>query len=540
MPEGDFQSFVVYLDETKIDEISQLLDISGDFIQNFDAASRRLNLGSTGVINSAQTEFDTGTGFFLGNDEGVAKFSIGDSDGDKVTWDGSSLNITGGFTVSSISTSESGRRVELSDTLDSLIVYDGDGNPTTALKAVLAFPASTTISDAYNTYGVGTYMVDRDTAYIVWTRYIDSTHSELNFSKTTDGGSTYATLTKIDNGLTADPTTATARKCVYASDANTVFIVYKDQDGDDLHLAKTTDGGSNWTLSTIDDDVAANTGNAEGIVGTSSNNLFVVWFSENTSGDNQTVDFTKSTDGGSTWSTKVQIHTEGASGTVNASVDMSIIDDDNIWIALNTGNNTNRRIRWFSTSDGGANWTARGAPTGNLGQASMCITAVSATEIYGVFHPSVGTGGSTLDVYKSTGGDLAHKEDLTGMTGNAAATFMLNTNTVFIAGRDGNGDFWAGHSTDGGTSFGEMEIETNTTDDFLAVAMHGISEKEMIVAWVNGANQDVEVTMSQGADVIHLGNVSKPSIPPTSGTYLYSKSGEQYTMDSSGNETLNS
>jgi hypothetical protein len=42
-----------------------------------------------------QTSYDDGTGFWIGLDGGVPKFSIGDSDGNKLTWDGSELAISG-------------------------------------------------------------------------------------------------------------------------------------------------------------------------------------------------------------------------------------------------------------------------------------------------------------------------------------------------------------------------------------------------------------------------------------------------------------
>jgi hypothetical protein len=542
MPEGDFQSFVVYLDETKIDEISQLLDISGDFIQNFDAASRRLNLGSTGVINSAQTEFDTGTGFFLGNDEGVAKFSIGDSDGDKVTWDGSSLNITGGFTVSSISTSESGRRIELSDTLDSLIVYDGDGNPTTALKAVIAFPTLSTITDATLIYGVGTYMVDRDTAYIVWT---DHSNLNVHFSKTTDGGDNYSALAKIDDGSTAGTNPQQARRCVYASDANTAFVIYKDTVASDLHLAKTTDGGSNWTLSQIHADIAAGEQHSQAIIGTSSSNLFVIWYSENDASGDQIVSFTKSTDGGDTWSTPTtvfklsddELYTAIPGGvTPNALLDMTVIDDDNIWVMVSTLWQPSGFGEWYSTNDGGATWTYRdriGLSSGS--HINLSIDAVSVTEIYSTAR---GASDSHAILYKSTGGNFTSKATLTGL-GNRPQVYAPNTNNVFVVaeGSDGTYDFWAASSTDGGTTFGAAQIQDTAVG---TTALHGISEQEMIFAMKHQSSQHVYVSLSQGVDIIHLANVTAPSIPPATGTYLYSKSGEQYTMDSSGNETLNS
>ena len=50
---------------------------------------------SSGFIRSGQTAYNTGTGFYLGNDSGTPKFSIGNSTGDTVTWDGTTLTIAG-------------------------------------------------------------------------------------------------------------------------------------------------------------------------------------------------------------------------------------------------------------------------------------------------------------------------------------------------------------------------------------------------------------------------------------------------------------
>ncbi len=50
-------------------------------------------------IRAGQSGYDTGTGFWLGIVGGTAKFSIGNASGNKMTWNGSSLDITGSVTV---------------------------------------------------------------------------------------------------------------------------------------------------------------------------------------------------------------------------------------------------------------------------------------------------------------------------------------------------------------------------------------------------------------------------------------------------------
>src|SRR5690606_35822922 len=52
-------------------------------------------LAADGNIRSGQTAFDTGTGFWLGHDGSAPKFSIGNSSGNKLTWDGHELTVIG-------------------------------------------------------------------------------------------------------------------------------------------------------------------------------------------------------------------------------------------------------------------------------------------------------------------------------------------------------------------------------------------------------------------------------------------------------------
>lgn len=54
---------------------------------------------TTGDIHGGQTAYDTGTGYFLGYDTNAYKFSIGNSSGDKLTFDGSNLAVTGNITA---------------------------------------------------------------------------------------------------------------------------------------------------------------------------------------------------------------------------------------------------------------------------------------------------------------------------------------------------------------------------------------------------------------------------------------------------------
>lgn len=57
-----------------------------------------ITLSGGGSIKGGQTDYNTGTGFFLGYSTGY-KFSIGNSAGDSLTWNGTTLNIKGTITA---------------------------------------------------------------------------------------------------------------------------------------------------------------------------------------------------------------------------------------------------------------------------------------------------------------------------------------------------------------------------------------------------------------------------------------------------------
>lgn len=59
-------------------------------------------VGSLGaIIRSGQTDFNTGTGFWLGNVAGNPKFSIGSASGNQLSWDGTYLRYIGSLAASS-------------------------------------------------------------------------------------------------------------------------------------------------------------------------------------------------------------------------------------------------------------------------------------------------------------------------------------------------------------------------------------------------------------------------------------------------------
>ncbi len=81
--------------------VSQLSAITADM---GTLTAGNITLPSGGFVRSGQTAYDTGTGWFIGNPSGTPELSIGNSAGQKLTWDGTTLNLVGNLTVGNVLT----------------------------------------------------------------------------------------------------------------------------------------------------------------------------------------------------------------------------------------------------------------------------------------------------------------------------------------------------------------------------------------------------------------------------------------------------
>jgi hypothetical protein len=113
-----------------------------------------------GFIRSGQTAYDTGTGWWIGDDGGTPKFSIGDSSGQKLTWNGTNLVVVGGI-GGSVYTSAS--------TLDSLEPAEADANETETRRS---------LSDLGDTLSL---------ASPTWTGFLAAPSGGINYALSEDG-----------------------------------------------------------------------------------------------------------------------------------------------------------------------------------------------------------------------------------------------------------------------------------------------------------------------------------------------------------------
>jgi len=85
----------VLVQDAQIESLSADKITAGNGIINALTIKNSLTIGSGGSIKQGQTAYDSGIGFWLGDVAGTPKFSIGNSAGNKLTWDGSTLTVIG-------------------------------------------------------------------------------------------------------------------------------------------------------------------------------------------------------------------------------------------------------------------------------------------------------------------------------------------------------------------------------------------------------------------------------------------------------------
>ena len=163
-----------------------------------------IDISTGGYIKSGQTAYDTGTGYWIEYNAGTPRFSLGNAAGNKLTWDGSNLNITGTIICGASSS------------------YAGDSIATTytAAKCIDANADQTSINTAAAITGQGDLATKNEAAANVLNMTnapaeagatADQTATEI---RTGTGWSHASDVTKIDGGdiytgtVTADKITA--------------------------------------------------------------------------------------------------------------------------------------------------------------------------------------------------------------------------------------------------------------------------------------------------------------------------------------------
>jgi fibronectin-binding autotransporter adhesin len=151
-------------------------------------------LASSGHIRAGQTAYNTGTGFFLGFDGATPKFSLGNSAGTNLTWDGSILNIVGTLNIDSGSTDSTltSTQLKLSSSANVSFYAENTSTGTSTVQLITAHGGG----DPYILFDIAAGSND-------WTIGVDNSASDVfKISRSVNLGTNDALIINGSNNVT--------------------------------------------------------------------------------------------------------------------------------------------------------------------------------------------------------------------------------------------------------------------------------------------------------------------------------------------------
>lgn len=183
-----------------------------------------------------------------------------------------------------------------------------------------------------------------DNLYCVWHQMAGSEH--ILFSKSTDGGTTWSASVPVDN---TPPGTYIGSPDIVVNDNNDILVVWDDNRSGtyQCQFSKSTDGGATWTT---DLQFGGSQGQSPKLV-YRADTLYVVFGTYTSVND---VFFTRSNDNGATWSSRVTVHsvTTGAQRYGDIGISSNNVLHA-VWYDWRT---SLCDIRHAKSTDGGSTW----------------------------------------------------------------------------------------------------------------------------------------------------------------------------------------
>ncbi len=278
------------------------------------------------------------------------------------------------------------------------------------------------------------------------------------FTKSTDGGATWSTPLNISVGLGDD------KNASIAVDSSGNIHVVIDQNIRNVYYRKSTNGGASFSAAVqIDTNRAADsTDRYPDIYAESANNIHVV-FNNNNAGTY----YTKSTDGGTTWITAVNITTAAGSDK-----DASIAVDSSGFVHVVIDQNNRNIIYKKSTTAGGTTFSAGiQIDTNRAADSADRFPDIAVDKSTGALHVVFNNNNASSYYTKSTDGGTTWSTALditsTGAADDIFAQVAVdNCGNTHVAIGQNNRSVYYRTSTNGGTSFTTpTEIDTLTGDN---------------------------------------------------------------------------
>jgi hypothetical protein len=284
--------------------------------------------------------------------------------------------------------------------------------------------------------------------HITWEELKSS--AEIFYKKSTNGGVNWTTKRLTwDSGYSSSPAVAT-------DSSNNIHVVwYKDFTSVAIFYKKSTNGGSSWTEKRLTwsggsyyPDIATGGGN----------NIHVVWEGGHGGGDFE-IFYKKSVDGGTSWTQKQLTWNTGSSGYPAIAINKS----NHILIVWQDYSPGNYEIYFKRSTNGGTSWTTKRLTWGSGQSLRPAIATDKSNNIHVVWRDNA-TGDYEIYYKRSTNGGTSWTTKR--LTWNSEYSFSQaiatdssnNIHVAWVEERSGNRDIFYKRSTNGGISWSNRRL----------------------------------------------------------------------------------
>src|SRR5579859_77207 len=368
-----------------------------------------------------------------------------------------------------------------------------------AVQAQLTFSAPKNVSN--NTDFSFTPQMAVDSAGNIYAVWEDDTanNSNILFSRSTDGGATFSTPRNLSNtsGFSFNPH-------IFVDSHNNVSVVWEDDTPGNLDVfySHSTDGGTTFSTPVNVSNDSSDSSSPQ-VVADSAGNVFVVWESDTGA---LGILFSRSLDGGSTFAAPVMLSTNtGGSMAPQLAVDLT----GNISVAWEDDILSSSDISFSRSQDHGATFSAPKSLSHNVGNSNSAMIAVDLSGNINVVWENDSPGNFDIFYTRSTDGGQNFSALLnlsnspgTARTAQIATDLGGNINVVWADNTPpaSSTDIFFSRSSNAGASFSLPQNVSNnagfSTNPSLAVDSGG----NINLAWEDTTPGNHDVFFSRSAD----------------------------------------
>jgi hypothetical protein len=343
----------------------------------------------------------------------------------------------------------------------------------------------------FNSYDPKVTVDSNNHIHVVWEEFF-SYWRDIGYKKSTDGGTTWITK-RLTWTNSLDP--------VIAVDSNNhIYVVFEQSvsvpdPNIEICLKKSTDGGATWTTKRLT--WTSPSSGDPAIAIDSNNHIHVVWRDAITSG--REIHYKKSTDGGTTWTTKRLTWTSGNSMDPDIAVD----SNNNLHVAWYDETPGNPEIFYKKSTDEGITWTSKRLTYNSGDSWYPTITTDSSNHVHVAWEDY--TSGDPRVYYKRStdgGGTWATKR-LTWKSGwnwqsAIAADTSNHIHVVWTNKISSDIEIYYRRSTNGGASWGSAQRLTWNSGDSQYSDISVGSNNNIHVVWYDGTPTVYEIYYKKG------------------------------------------